>query len=642
MHHFLRLVLILFPLQLLAERRELTEMRTEAARFLLEKTGQKVTNKALSAHEKQLELTAGTPAAWLFTTADRRFVLTAADDKLPPVLGYGTFSGGTVPAAFKSLMHTYTHLLASSCRTLHSPLPYNGPAISPLLTATRHQKPPYNAYCPHYTYDDGTTSEERCVVGCVATAMEEVISYYRRTVTLQDTLHGWETAHYVIPDVLPGASVDTRLIRDSYNTPGTYTDAEADAVARLSYYLGIAARMNWGLGESGARVRYLTEPLKRAFGFGFVHYADSYCYKPADWLQILRNEIQSGRPVFYAGSAMRLNGHAFVLDGIDSAGRFHVNWGVDGDYDGFFDLDVLNAAEPWYDMTETGLTEGFFCNQRALLFHPDAITPALPDTLKRTGREVAIDSIRPELPPEKGKITPLRLYLRNTAEYPTTTPLELFTNTSADTALFEQADFVGLTGVSLQPGERKEIVVQALFSKDGERILRVSPDDEAIIHETPISVVRGKAPNVVLSPPALSFPQPGTVQIKLAINNYGEGRSGNKVTYELFEGKPHPDHNGTAHADYCLLMPGESETDSIRFCGLKGGEEYTLYVRFPWTVQYEVAFTMPPSTGIRPPSNPEPGQKVPASSWYGLDGRRITRPSGSGIYIHGGEKVIVR
>ena len=41
--------------------------------------------------------------------------------------------------------------------------------------------------------------------------------------------------------------VDSRLIRDNYDSLGTYTAAEAEAVARLTYMLGVAVKMNWGV-----------------------------------------------------------------------------------------------------------------------------------------------------------------------------------------------------------------------------------------------------------------------------------------------------------------------------------------------------------------------------------------------------------
>ena len=90
--------------------------------------------------------------------------------------------------------------------------------------------------------------------------MEEVMTYHQRTVTLRDTLKGWETDHYAVADILPGASVDTRQILAQYNQ-GAYTEEQADAVARLSYWLGVACHMNWGSGVIVVYIRWLVVHL---------------------------------------------------------------------------------------------------------------------------------------------------------------------------------------------------------------------------------------------------------------------------------------------------------------------------------------------------------------------------------------------
>jgi len=76
---------------------------------------------------------------------------------------------------------------------------------------------PYNDLCPFYTDDEGRVSDARCVPGCVAIAMEQILTYYRRTYTLQDTLKGWSTPHYEIDDLLPGEVYETQNICNLYN-----------------------------------------------------------------------------------------------------------------------------------------------------------------------------------------------------------------------------------------------------------------------------------------------------------------------------------------------------------------------------------------------------------------------------------------
>ena len=91
----------------------------------------------------------------------------------------------------------------------------------------------------------------------MAIALEQILTYYKRTYTLQDTLHGWQTPNYTIPDILPGEVVDASLIRNEYANNNGTTD-ERDAVARLMYYLGVATHMNWGIDASGTNSTKVT------------------------------------------------------------------------------------------------------------------------------------------------------------------------------------------------------------------------------------------------------------------------------------------------------------------------------------------------------------------------------------------------
>lgn len=442
------LLFLFFHTSALTQSISETEARQRAATFLKSMKKGMVSHTLKTRMADELHKVTESEYSYLFTDKSGAFVIIAADQSLPEILAYGPQSS-TMPSMIRAYLKNVD---ATACpkKSEHSatatrslPYTYTGPAVPPLLKAVRHQEYPYNKYCPHYTESDGTTSTDPCVSGCVATALEEVISYYNRELVLRDTLHGWSTPHYTIPDILPGVSVNTALIRDSYDTPDSYTPEEEEAVALLTYLCGVAVKMDWGLESSGANVQRVAEPLCRAFGYGYVHHVRAYDYTPEDWNRMIWEELQAARPVFFAGAAMRLNGHAFVIDGIDRNGLVHVNWGVDGDYDGYFRLDILNASEPFYDMTEAGQWEGFFCNQEAVFIHPDSIGHVLPEKLERTGKEVVIDEITHDMNPELWKITPMRIRMHNSADYAVNTPLQFFTNLPSDTALFMQGDYIG-------------------------------------------------------------------------------------------------------------------------------------------------------------------------------------------------------
>ena len=59
---------------------------------------------------------------------------------------------------------------------------------------------------------------------------------------------------------------------------------------------------------------------------------------------MLRAEIDAGRPLLYTGYDTS-GGHAFVFDGYDNQGNFHVNWGWGGSHDGYYMVGQLNPGE---------------------------------------------------------------------------------------------------------------------------------------------------------------------------------------------------------------------------------------------------------------------------------------------------------
>lgn len=605
----------------------------ETARATALRTLQK--HGRLSRANAHLSLVQHTEATYLFANTMGDFALVASDDRLPELIAYGSGGGGQMPPALEAYLHTIRH--NATATTYRSYSADKETPVAPLLPFVRHQEAPYNAYCPYYIHADSTVSTERCVVGCVATAMEEAMSYYRRTITLRDTLHGWETDHYIIDDVLPGETIDCRLIAGNYDTD-RYTPEQADAVARLSYYCGMAVKMNWGLNESGASIRRMVEPLQRVFGFAYARHLDSYKYAPSDWLGIMKAEIRAGRPVLYAGYTMNMSGHAFVLDGLDEDGFFHVNWGYGGDYDGYFRLDLLTFVEPKHDTTTSSTGIGFYCNQEAVLMHPDIADVALPDTLVRTGREIVVDSVSLLLPPEVGKKTPIVMHLHNTAEHALTTPFALFTNAPTDTAYVEQGDYIAITGITLQAGERCSWPVHVQFDQGGTRTLRITPDDTTLVYEQAIDILPKQPVSLRFDTPQVRFPQPNQVEASIGVSNTAEsGRSGQTLAFELYEGEYDDDKQGTRHYQFLYLQPGEQTTLSSSFLGLQPGATYTLLVRSPWVVVQRITFQLPEASAIEAiPSDETVGQWI----WYDSAGRRVMRPTVPGVYLrHNGRSV---
>lgn len=444
-------------------------------------------------------------------------------------------------------------------------------SVEPLLGSMwRHQKDPFNIYCPI----DSRTGE-RCQVGCVATACEEIMTYHGQSITLADTLHGWSTDYYTIPDVLP-----EQYLQCSNDDP--------EAIARLGYWCGVACHMNYGVGASGANIRRLVDPLHKAFGWKYAHHLDSYCYTLEKWRAIINYELTQGRPVLYAGYTSAMSGHAFVIDGVREDGLYHVNWGYGGYYDThWYDLSELYYANPEYDRQPDDVTCGFFCNQEMLLLHYDEVeNPLIADSLSRSGEEIAVSVALPESGIIAGQTCPVRFTLTNTSDTPLTTPFELFSNTPALTdSLFEKGDYAALFGATLNAGEKREITIPVSFTEPGERILRLSPDDEHIIWQSGIvTILPAQQTTLQCSAPVVHVAGT-TATATISVKNPTPNVAGTSALFCLYEGDALPEvlDGSVNHIRYLYTPPNTSEQVSVDFRGLTPGAAYTLLVRQPWT-----------------------------------------------------------
>lgn len=560
--------------------------------------------------------------AYCFTAADE-FLLVTTDDAAPAVLGYGRRnSSRPMPAPLQAM-------LSVPHKAVQYPLPgAHWTAVSPLLTTVRHQSSPYNLYCPTYKDEKGIPSAERCVVGCVATAMEQILTYHRRVYTLNDTLKGWKTDAYDISDLLPGEVFDTRLIRDNYDTEQTSAE-EREAVARLSYALGVAVHMKWGLSESAASTSKMESPLKKAFGLKYVHYLDSYKYAPLAYWNYIAAEIMSHRPVYYSGSIMRTGGHAFVLDGLDADGLFHVNWGYGGDYDGYYRLDVLAHPQPEADRHDEVIETGFFCNQEAIAVYPDSLPDVVvPDTLHRTGDEVQIESVRFGAAPVSGCHTPVYLCVRNTAKQALTTPFALLQNELTDTALCDQAEWLALSGRTLEAGQCDTLLVHLQFTRPGRLLLSVSPDGRKLLRTDTVEVGEGGLNQLQTDLPQCEFIEGTTLQVRQHYTNPSNTeRAAQTYIYDLTDCETL--ENGQIQ-HYIYLAPGADTTDVVSFRKLIPSHTYTLRLRQRWPVVQQIELVCPPSSGI---DNTVDSESQSPVVWYTLDGRRIAAPRRAGIYL---------
>ena len=302
-----------------------------------------------------------TSAYTLYQTPQGDFAMIAADDRLPAVLAVGNGSSsvaGQPNPGFewfcKSIEQVSRDLTSGDMTfTTTLPDPDKYPAkVDALISSQWGQDAPYSYWCPTgygEICDDYTPDVVHCCVGCVATALAQLTRYYRFPA------HAAGTANFMIGDQDASASFDATFdwdnMLDTY-PEGQYTEAQGRAAALLSYVCGLVSWMNYGTNESGSSNEAALEGAKNFFGYNkdatIVVRSD---YSEPEWMDMVYNELSNRRPLYYQGVYVDFNpttglvaaGHSFLIDGYNEQGMVHVNWGWYGNYDGYFDIALLEV-----------------------------------------------------------------------------------------------------------------------------------------------------------------------------------------------------------------------------------------------------------------------------------------------------------
>ena len=292
--------------------------------------------------------------------ADKGFTIVSGDDELPEIVGYSAHGNSenlmktegcaAFLKAYQKFVAAFTQgdakarkILAEQ-RALKADGRYQQPKIEPLLgDIAWNQDPPYNNMCPEYE------DSELSATGCVATAMAQVMMYYKYPKELKADIPAYTTAtnKLKVNAISKGEKYDWNNMLSTY-TEGEYNTTQADAVAKLMFHCGAAVQMDYG-DSSGALLR--PEDMSTYFGYDADLLQEVYrsVYTLAEWKKILDRELEAKRPIIYGGVRSYERGHQFVCDGSDGEGLYHINWGWSGDSDGYFDITLLDP-----DVSGTG------------------------------------------------------------------------------------------------------------------------------------------------------------------------------------------------------------------------------------------------------------------------------------------------
>lgn len=274
------------------------------------------------------------------------FVLVAGDDRLGSVLGYsleGQLTLDGAPESLRALLDMYKlymSALPEQNTSTATPLP-GTPVVEPLLGSIAWgQEAPFSSMCPTVT-SQGVTRNH--YTGCVVTAATQVMKYYDHPAQGRGSKsYTWE-----------GQTLSANFGATTYNwnympgaVPSRPSAANTQEYSQLAYHFGVAVEMQYAEAGSGTYAMLVPGALTDYFDYdpSLAIHTREY-YNTDEWMAMLRHELDNRRPVYYGGTSdAGPGGHAFVIDGYDSNGFVHVNWGWYGRSNGYFLINALNPS----------------------------------------------------------------------------------------------------------------------------------------------------------------------------------------------------------------------------------------------------------------------------------------------------------
>lgn len=320
--------------------------------------------------------------------SESSYVVISGDKRVPPVLAFSDhqlYNDMDVIPPAKMWLDNYAQQLLALKHQPVTPVVENpvwwklsrgsspfkeGPSVSPLMKSHWGQGAFYNYYCPR----DYQGENYRTVTGCVATAMAQLIYYYRFPETgigsysYLDSTYGVQSADY-------GNTVY------DYSAMCDEPTSINPAISTLMYHCGVGVDMVYGPDGSGMYNHSAARVLRTFFKFSPE---TEYVFRDStnlDWDSLIVSHLHRNMPLYYAGwSNPNINGHAFICDGykmVDSNYYYHFNFGWDGSSDNYFYTNALNLAGTHFNLAQELIINAY----------PDTTSYAFPVAHALTGTD---------------------------------------------------------------------------------------------------------------------------------------------------------------------------------------------------------------------------------------------------------------
>ncbi len=297
------------------------------------------------------------PMFYVFSNNGRGFILVSADDVFTPVLGFSYEDNFPEKGKVEQLDYilgdyqkefeyaktnnlTALDIVSQKWDTYRQG--YSNAksveatdTLGPLLVSLWNQDYPYNAYAPA----DPAGPGGHTYAGCVATAMSQIMYFYR----WPKTGNGQSSYSHPVYGILSANYGATSYDWDGMRNEITATNGgnSIPAIAELQYHCGVSVKMDYDPDGSGAVSNEVPVAIRNYFRYSTsANFVQRNSTPWATWETTLITELDQLRPIYYSGrDGSGQNGHAWVCDGYTtSAGTkyFHHNFGWGGSGNGFY------------------------------------------------------------------------------------------------------------------------------------------------------------------------------------------------------------------------------------------------------------------------------------------------------------------
>ena len=304
----------------------------------------------------------GTDTLMYIFNSESSYVVISGDKRVPPVLAFSDhqlYNTEDVIPPVKMWLDNYQQQLSQFkqqpvVQDMHpgwrhladgSPSVKGTSEVLPLMKSHWGQGTFYSYYCPR----DYAGENNHVVTGCVATAMAQLIYYYRfpdtgiGSYSYTDSTYGVQSADY------GNTTYDFSAMCDDPTSVNL-------AISTLMYHCGVGVDMVYGPDGSGMYNHSAAKVLRTYFKFSPE---TQYVFRDStnlDWDSLIVSHLHRNMPLYYAGwSNPNINGHGFICDGykmVNSNYYYHFNFGWDGSADGYFYTNALNLSGTNFNLAQ--------------------------------------------------------------------------------------------------------------------------------------------------------------------------------------------------------------------------------------------------------------------------------------------------